>query len=102
MKLRNLTVPERKAVVVIGYEHNPPVISLKPLIDSFELLANNVLNIELGSRIEEKRSNLIHPVHQQLTVFAWEVLGANMAVPPPDLGKKANGAPDWKHYVLEL
>jgi len=102
IKLRNLAVPEKKAVVVIGYEHNPPVISLKPLIDSFELLANNILNIQLGPRIEEKRTNLIHPVHQQLSVFAWEVLGTSMALPPQYPGKKANGTPDWKNYVLEL
>ena len=75
---------------------------MKPLIDSFELLANNILNIQLGPRIEETRTNLIHPVHQQLSVFAWEVLGTNTEFSNQLPGKKANGTPDWKNYVLEL
>jgi hypothetical protein len=74
-KLLALDRPERKGVFVIGYEHNPPQISIRPLISGFELLASRVMEIDLGQRVEEVRQNLVHPVHQQLTVFAWEVLG---------------------------
>jgi hypothetical protein len=34
-----------------------------------------VAGIELSARIECRRESLIHPVHQALTVFAWEVIG---------------------------
>ena len=102
LKLRNLHITERKAVVVIGYEHNPPVIPLRPLIDSFELLATQILNIQLGPRIEAKRTNLIHPVHQQLSVYAWEVLGTSAVFSNKFLGNKENSTPDWKNYVLEI
>jgi hypothetical protein len=74
LKLQSLELIERKAAIVIGYEHNPPLISLSPLIESFELIATRVLGIVLSPRVEESRRNLIHLVHQQLTVFAWEVL----------------------------
>lgn len=64
----------RKAVFVIGYEHNPPQISLDPLLDSFDLIAKSVMNLPLGQRIEEKRDNLVHPVHQVVRCIAWEIL----------------------------
>lgn len=75
LKLLSLDIPERKAVVVVGYEHNPPQILIHTLIESFELIATRVMGVQLGPRIEETRKPLIHIVHQQLTVFAWEVLG---------------------------
>jgi hypothetical protein len=66
IKLLKLSLPERKAVVVIGYEHDPPKIPLVPLIDSFEIIAKQVMKIQLGTREEENRKGLVHPVHQQL------------------------------------
>ena len=66
IKLLKLSLPERKAVVVIGYEHDPPKIPLVPLIDSFEIIAKQVMKIQLGTREEENRMRLFHPVHQQL------------------------------------
>lgn len=66
---------ERMAVVVIGYEHAPPKIDLTTLIKSFEVVAERVANVELSSKIEIRRTGLIHPVHQAVRVFAWEVLG---------------------------
>lgn len=74
LKLLQLNCPEKKAIVVIGYEHDPPIISLNPLIKGFEMLADQLLKIKLGPREVENRRNLVHPVHQQLTVFAWEIL----------------------------
>lgn len=74
LKLRALVTNERKAAVVIGYEHTPPKISLAPLLSAFETVAGNVLCIHLGERVQSERLGLVHPVHQQLTVAAWEVL----------------------------
>ena len=72
-KLMDLEGLERKAVAVIGYEHNPAIISLSPLIESFETIAK-YLNIGLGQRVETRRNNLVHPVHQVVRLFAWEVI----------------------------
>lgn len=73
MKLRELPDTEKKAVLVIGYEHTPPRIPLAPLIAGFESLARDVCAIGLGSRIEVRRKGLVHPVHQQVVIAAWEV-----------------------------
>ena len=59
---------------MIGYEHVPARIDLTPLIESFQAIATNVLHIGLSERIEASHQGLIHPVHQVLRVFAWEVL----------------------------
>jgi hypothetical protein len=79
LKLRELSGPERCASVVIGYEHDPPQISLDPLVRSFELIAAEVLHVSLGERIELVRTGLVHPVHQRVRVFAWEVLRSRTA-----------------------
>jgi hypothetical protein len=75
IKLLNLNIPEKKAVLVIGYEHDPPKIRIQPLVESFEILAEKIMKVKLGARETENRKNLVHPVHQQSTVYAWEVLG---------------------------
>lgn len=67
--------PERRAVIVIGYEHVPPRIDLAPLANSFEAIAKQVLGINLSDRIEIRREGLRHPVHQCARLFAWEVIG---------------------------
>lgn len=72
-KLASFQGPERKAVLVIGYEHAPPKIDLTPLIESFEAIAKHVAGMKLGPRIETRRDRLVHPVHQTLRVFAWEL-----------------------------
>lgn len=74
-KLLTHTGPERKVVLVIGYEHNPPLIQLSPLLRSFEVVAKEVCGIQLSERSEICRAELVHPVHQVLRVAAWEVLG---------------------------
>ena len=73
-KLCELPGPERKAVVVISYEHAPPRISLTPLIESFEVVAKHVAGLELSPRVEVRVDNLIHPIHQSARIFAWQVL----------------------------
>jgi hypothetical protein len=73
IKLANYQGPERRAVCVIGYEHKPPVIDLSPLVQSFEAIAERVLRIKLSPRIEVKHEGLVHPIHQAVRVFTWEV-----------------------------
>jgi hypothetical protein len=73
-KLLEYSGSERRAVLVIGYEHTPTRIDLTPLVESFEAIAGNVLQINLSERIESRREGLVHPVHQCFRVFAWEVL----------------------------
>jgi len=73
-KLAKYRGPERRAVVVVGYEHIPPMIDLSVLIESFEAIAKHVLHLRLSHRVESRHEGLIHPVHQSLRVFAWEVM----------------------------
>jgi hypothetical protein len=73
-KLARHRGPERRAVVVVGYEHVPPLIDLTVLVESFEVIARNVLGLKLSSRVEVRRNGLVHPVHQCLRIFAWEVM----------------------------
>lgn len=77
-KLLKLPGPERKAVVVIGYEHVPCKVDLTPLIESFEVIAKQVARINLSPRIECRREGLVHPIHQCFRLFAWEVLSGPM------------------------
>lgn len=75
MKLLNPNISERKAVVIFGFEHASPRTPLDPAIDAFELLAIHILRLKMSRRCEERRNNLVHPVHQVLRVFGWQVLG---------------------------
>lgn len=74
LKLAQLGGAERKAAIAIGYEHTPPQVLLAPLLDSFELIAKQILDVRLGIRIQEIRTGLCHPVHQQALITAWEIL----------------------------
>jgi hypothetical protein len=74
LKLLECGLTERKAVLIFGYEHCPPQVCLEPAIASFEVLARTVMKLELGERVEELRENLVHPVHQQLRVYGFEVM----------------------------
>jgi hypothetical protein len=82
LKLLEWAGPERRASVVIGYEHDPAQVSLEPLIRSFEVIAAEVLRLQLGPRLEVARSGLVHPVHQRARVFAWEVQGRRSKAEP--------------------
>lgn len=74
LKLRSCARHEQKAVVVIGYEHDPPRVSLDPLIQAFEVIAREVLSIQLVERASAMRTGLIHPIHQRLRVIGWEIV----------------------------
>jgi hypothetical protein len=73
LKLIELPNYKHKCLFVIGYEHDPAKISLDPMIDSFELIAQNVMNIKLGKRLEERRIGLVHPEHQVVRCIGWEL-----------------------------
>jgi hypothetical protein len=73
-KLLALPGDERKAVVVLGYEHTPPRIALEPLFRAFETIVTSVMKLPTSSRVQVVRTGLRHAIHQQLTVAAWEVL----------------------------
>ena len=68
--------PEPRAVLVFGYEHDPARIPLEPCIRGFEILASSLMGIRLSERQEQTRKPLIHPEHQVLKVFGWQVLSA--------------------------
>jgi hypothetical protein len=74
LKLVGSGFAERKAVVVFGYEHTPPQISLEPAVRAFELIVPGVAGIPLSVRYEALAEGLVHPCHQQVRVFAWEVI----------------------------
>ncbi|MCL4344348.1 MAG: hypothetical protein JRN26_04340 [Nitrososphaerota archaeon] len=64
---------KKEAIFVVGYEHQPPRISLDPLLEAFEAITQH-LKLPIGPRIEERRDGLIHPVHQVVRCVSWEVL----------------------------
>jgi len=76
LKLILSGLPERKGIVVFGFEHAQAVVPLDPPIRSFELLAHHILQIQLSPGVERRVDGLSHPVHQVLRVFGWEVLNA--------------------------
>ena len=82
LKLLGSEFPERKAVLVIGYEHTPPVIPLEPAVRGFELLASHVLGLNLSSREQVAVTGLVHPCHQQAIVYGWQILGSCEKSPP--------------------
>jgi hypothetical protein len=73
LKLMKYEGPERCAVVVVGYEHATPQISLDPLIRSFEAIAQHVFTLELGTQHQLTLSPLVHPVHQVARLWGWEI-----------------------------
>jgi len=75
-KLLKSGFAERKAVVVIGYEHAPPKILLEPALRGFEVLVSEVARSRLSARVAAAVPGLIHPYHHLAHVVGWEVLGA--------------------------
>ncbi|MEX1133294.1 MAG: hypothetical protein WED83_00440 [Acidimicrobiia bacterium] len=59
----------RKAILVYGYDY--PEFPLDPLIAAFELLAAD--RVRIRNRTEASFGGLIHPVHTQGRVCAWEI-----------------------------
>lgn len=73
LKLREWTGPERRAVLVFGFEHAEPRIGLDPLFRSFEIIAKGVLGLRLSVRVERRLEQLRHPFHAVCRVAGWQV-----------------------------
>ena len=73
LKLSRLPGAERRAAVVLGFEHAPANIDLDVLFRAFEAICAVLLPFTLSQRAEATRTSLVHPVHQVLRVAAWEV-----------------------------
>ena len=74
LKLLDLNNYRHKCLFAICFEHNPPEIDLEPLLQSFEIIAGNVMSIPLSQRTEVRRIELVHPIHQVVRCISWEVL----------------------------
>lgn len=74
LKMMSTRDHQHSCVFAICYEHESPKINLEPLLSSFELIAERVMKIPLGRRVEERRSALVHPEHQVLRCVAWELV----------------------------
>jgi hypothetical protein len=70
-KLMRRDGPEKRGIVVITYEHQPPKIDVSILVSGFELLCRELLKLPLGARYSQVVENCVHPVHQRATVYAW-------------------------------
>src|SRR5438874_6801409 len=58
MKLVHSGLPERKGIIVFGYEHAQSIVPLDPAIRSFELLAAEIMQVTLTPRIERRIDGL--------------------------------------------
>ena len=58
LKLLSSAIAERKAVIIIGYEHSPPRIPLDPAIRGFEILSKEIMRVRLtaGVRTGSRRA----------------------------------------------
>jgi len=73
LKLARSDFEERTALMVIGYEHDPPKIEVGTAIKSLELIVEEVQDVRLGPREESTAQDLVHDVFEQSTVYGWEV-----------------------------
>jgi hypothetical protein len=70
-KLVNGRLGERKAILIYGFDYPSLGMPMDPVIEAFELLARQ--RVELGPRRTASYDQLVHPVHSQGRVFAWEI-----------------------------
>jgi hypothetical protein len=73
LKLAGSDFEERTALMVIGYEHDPPQIEVGTAIEALELTVEEVQGVHLGPRQESTVEDLVHEVFEQSTVYGWEV-----------------------------
>ena len=68
-KLMSSDLGQRKAILIYGYDYvEYPVDAL---LDAFETLARQ--RVTLGERVSAHFGGLIHPVHREGSVSAWEL-----------------------------
>src|SRR5262245_40330914 len=68
-KLSESEFSAEKAIIIYGFDY--PNQSVDPLIEAFETLADQ--KVELGPRCEVDLGRLVHPVHAAGRVFGWHV-----------------------------
>jgi hypothetical protein len=73
LKLASSDFEERRALLVIGYEHDPPKIEVDTAVEALELITEEVQGVRLGPRQESSAENLVHSVFERSTVYGWEV-----------------------------
>ena len=73
LKLAGSDFEERKALMVIGYEHDPPKIEVGTAVEALELITEEVQGVRLGPRQESSAEDLVHDVFERSTVYGWEV-----------------------------
>ena len=73
LKLAGSDFDERKALMVIGYEHDPPKIEVGTAVEALELITEEVQGVQLGPRHESSAENLVHDVFERSTVYGWEI-----------------------------
>ena len=64
---------ERRGIVVIAYEHQPPRIDVATLVEAFEIICRSLLKLPLGNRRTSVVNDCVHPVHQTATVMGWQI-----------------------------
>ena len=68
-KLRSADLGQRKAILIYGYDYAEYPVDA--LLDAFETLARQ--RVKLSERVSASFGGLIHPVHREGTVSAWEL-----------------------------
>lgn len=64
---------EKKAVILLAFEHDPEDVDIELPLRMFEYGARELIGIPLGSRITALAKELVHPHQQQLKVLGWQV-----------------------------
>ena len=75
VKLTLSQLEGRKAILIYGYESE--TWPLEPLVEAFEGLAR--LNVGMGPRHAASFEDLMHPVHNAGSVYAWEISAPDWA-----------------------
>lgn len=70
VKLAQSGFTARKGVLIYGFDFSDR--RLDPAIEAAEILMRS--KVALGPRVEAPFSGLVHPVHSEGRVFAWEVI----------------------------
>ncbi len=81
VKLGSSSFSCRKAILIYGFEDVTGRRPLREIIDALEVLARAKLTehgARLGECIEAPFRDLIHPVHKEGVVFAWEIARLNL------------------------
>jgi hypothetical protein len=71
-KLVNSGLGHQRAIVIYAYEWDD--MPTQEVINLFEYAASK--RVRIGERHEARFRDLIHPVHQQGTVYGWELIGS--------------------------